>query len=75
MSEFDQNRFEEIMYEIKDLVDEAFDLLPEGFPQERAKGYWYAQIQTAINNDHEFMSSSMVTMADSVEDGNDCEEE
>ena len=63
----DQQRFEEIIQEISELVSEARDLLPENVLA-RANAYWYAHITTALNNDNEFMGGSMCNMQDTLEE-------
>ena len=70
----DQQRFEDIIQEIGDLVSEARDLLPENILA-RANSYWYAHITTALSDDNEFMGSSMCNMQDSLNDWMEQEEE
>ena len=70
----DQQRFEEIMLKIGELVSEARDLLPENILA-RANSYWYAHITTALSDDNEFMGSSMCNMQDSLNDWMEQEEE
>lgn len=60
-----KQRFEEIMEEINELTQEAYDLLPEN-EKPSARGYWFAHIKTAIYNDTEFLGNSMITMEDSL---------
>lgn len=68
MSE-DQERFEEIIGEIGELVEEAISLLPDSrIVVDRAKSYWYAHIKTALDDDHEFMSKSTCNMYDTLEE-------
>jgi len=62
-------RILEIKEEIIDLVQEAMDLMRyEGTDteRERARGYWYAHIRTALDEDSGFMGRSMCTMEDSA---------
>ena len=70
----DQQRFEEIIQEIGELVSEARNLLPENILA-RANSYWYAHITTALSNDNEFMGISMCSMEDSLNDWKEQEEE
>ena len=62
-------RILEIKEEIIDLVQEAMDLMRyEGTDteRERARGYWYAHIRLALDEDSGFMGRSMCTMEDSA---------
>ena len=74
MSE-DKNRFEEIIGEIKELLEEAIDLVPEGFSRARAKSYWYANMIINVTEDHEYMGSSMCSMQDTLEEFDEEEDE
>ena len=65
--ESDKERLEEIRDELKELANEAFGLV-SGTPVEgRAKGYWYASILTAIDDDNEFMGGSSHSLQDSID--------
>lgn len=68
-------RFEEIKDQIKELLNEALDLVPEGGAKARAKAYWYPHIITALDNDHEYMGGSMCSMQDTLEEFCDEDEE
>ena len=70
MSE-DRERFEEIIYDIGELVEEAISLLSDDRMIDRAKSYWYAHIKTALDDDHEFMSKSTCNMYDTLEEWRD----
>ena len=61
-------RFDEIIGEIKELVEEAIDLVPEGESRARAEAYWYSAIITNLDDDHGFMGGSMHSMADTFEE-------
>ena len=61
-------RFEEIIGEIKELLEEAIDLVPEGSARDRAKLYWYAHISVALDHDHDYMSRSHCCMKDTFEE-------
>ena len=76
----DQERFEEIICEIGELVEEAIGLMPNddvyrngGYPMlvDRAKSYWYAHIKLALDDDHEFIGRSMCNMKDTLEEWRD----
>ena len=81
MSE-DQERFEEIIGEISELVEEAISLLPDvgvyrggNYPHnmlvDKAKSYWYAHIKTALDDDHEFVGRSICNMQDTLDEWRD----
>jgi len=60
-------RLDEIRNQIKDLVYEARDLLRhEGITWDRANSYWYAHILMALDKEHDYLGSSMVTMEDTI---------
>lgn len=59
-------RFEQIMYEIRDLAEEAFEILPDSL-RDDAESHWYSSIITAINNNHDFLGGCSTTMEDSLE--------
>ena len=71
----DKYRFEEIIGEIKELLEEAIDLVPEGLSRARAKSYWYANMIINVTEDHEYMGSSMCSMQDTLEEFDDDEKE
>jgi len=71
------NRFEagvrilEITEEIRELLQEAMDLVREegtDFDRERARSYWYGHILVALGGDHGYMGSSMCSMTDTAEE-------
>ena len=64
----DKCRFEEIIGEIKELLEEAIDLVPEGSARDRAKLYWYAHISVALDHDHDYLGRSMCCMKDTFEE-------
>ena len=75
ISREDWERLGEIKEEIKELVREAVDLIRDTNEYERAKGYWYAHIVCALDDDHMYLGGSMVTMQrtiDALED--ECKE-
>jgi len=63
--EFDPQEFEYIMDEIRNLADQALQMLPRG-DRAAAEAYWYAHILGAIGGDHGYMGGSMHTMANSL---------
>ena len=63
----DKYRFEEIIGEIKELLEEAFDLVPE-HARDRAESYWFAHISMALDEDHGYVGSSMCSMQDTAEE-------
>lgn len=70
------NRLMEIKNDIKDQIEEAKSLLRsvKTITKERAKSYWISQIETALDNDHNWLGGSMCTMDDTINEL-DCEEE
>jgi len=79
MSRFEAGeRILEITDEIRDLLQEAMDLVRENgtdIDRERARSYWYGHIQIALGGDHGYMGSSMCSMTDTAEDLMDYEME
>ena len=71
----DKNRFEEIIGEIKELLEEALDLVPEGYARSRAESYWYAHMIVNVTEDHGYMSDSMCSMQDTLEEFEEEDEE
>jgi hypothetical protein len=66
----DKDRFEEIIGEIKSLVEEAICLVPsEG--SDRARSYWYAHIVTSLNKDHEYAAGSTCSMQNTLDEWED----
>ena len=70
----DQQRFEEIINNIDELVEEAINIIPENMVT-KAKSYWYAQMLCAINDDHEFLGGSMHHMQDCLDEWIEQEED
>jgi hypothetical protein len=71
---YEKERFEEIMAEIEELVEEAFELLPE-HEKERVKCYWRAHILINVRREPEYASASMCCMEDSLDTLNGDEED
>lgn len=61
------HRIYEISEEIKDLVEEAYQLTKGTNEEGRAHSYWYPHIAMAINHDHGYMGRNMFTMAQSAD--------
>jgi hypothetical protein len=63
-------QLQEIQEQMLHLIREARQILRGigGFTEKRAESYWIPHIKTALTNNHEFLSSSMVTMADTIEE-------
>ena len=70
----DKYRFEEIKMQIKELLEEAFELVPE-HAKSRSESYWYSQIAVALDDDHGYLGGSMCSMQDTLEEFDDYEEE
>ena len=72
MSRFEAGeRILEITDEIRDLLQEAMDLVrSEGtdFDRERARSYWYAHIMIALGGDHGYMARSASSMIGTAND-------
>ena len=68
-------RFTEIMYEMRELLDESLELIPSRTVRDRAYGYWYAHVVGAIDkNESEFLGGSMVDMAQTLEEMREAED-
>lgn len=62
-------RILEISEEIRDLLQEAMDLVRvEGtsLDRERARSYWYGHIRIALGGEHGYMGRSMCSMEDTA---------
>ena len=70
----DKYRFEEIIGEIKELLEEALDLVPEGMARSRAESYWYGNMIVNVNEDHGYMGGSMCSMQDTLEEFDEIDE-
>ena len=70
----DKYRFEEIKEQIKELLEEAFDLVPD-HARDRAESYWYAHISMALDEDHGYIGGSMCSMQDTIEEWEDEDED
>ena len=70
----DKYRFEEIKEQIKELLEEAIELVPD-HARDRADSYWYAHISMALDEDHGYMGGSMCSMQDTIEEWNEEDDE
>ena len=70
----DKYRFEEIKMQIKELLEEAFELVPE-HARASAESYWYSQIAVALDDDHGYLGGSMCSMQDTLEDFDEVDED
>jgi hypothetical protein len=71
----DKQRFEEIISEIKELLEEAIELVPEGYVRSRAQSYWYASMIMNVTDSHDYMGGCMVGMQDTLEEFDEVEDE
>jgi len=65
-----QNKMMEIMSELR----YALRCAPEHV-QNRAMGYWVAQIETALSNNHEWLGGCMTSLSDTIRELGGTEEE
>jgi len=66
----DIRRLEEIQREIRDLADEALEIVKEHseIEYERARSYWYPHILGAIDKDNSgYLGGSMIGLAETIE--------
>lgn len=61
------DRLLEIKETIKELVNEAYESIPEGMGRNAAYGYWYAHILGALDEDSPFCGGSMIRMQDTID--------
>jgi hypothetical protein len=62
-------RIMEITEEIRELLQEAMDLVREegtSLDRDRARCYWYAHILTSLGGDHGYLGGSMFSMEDTA---------
>jgi hypothetical protein len=67
ISQEDMTRLEEIMGEIKDLVEEAKGIFKPTTEWDRFYSYPYAHIMGALDNDGPFVGGSFITMQDCID--------
>ena len=64
-----KNRLTEIKEKIKELVNEAEELISENdYVSSRAKSYWIPHLLMALDNDHNYVGGSMCTMQDTIDE-------
>lgn len=76
-------RLEEIQAELKELAEEAMQIVRWNCNEEhrcsilheRAKAYWYPQLVMSLGDDHNYMESSMCSLQDTIKDMYGCIEE
>lgn len=65
-------RLTEIKDEIKDLINEAFDLVRQNAAHkvtlQRAESYWIPHVKMALDKEHDYMGGSMVTLQDTIDE-------
>ena len=64
----------EILLDAKEAIEEALEqartalrAVDDDFPFQQADAYWLAHIRTALDREHGYLSSSMVTMQDTID--------
>ena len=67
------DKFEEIKEQIKELLQEALDIVPE-HATSRAESYWYPQIIKALDDDHDYLGKCMCSMQNTIEEWHDSDE-
>ncbi len=73
-------RLKEIQEEMLSLLEEAKHIVHRetgatSYSSARMKSYWYAQIKTALVNESEFISRSMCSMEDTINELDEDEDE
>ena len=67
MNKFNSVKYHDIMIIIKELLEEAYEMLPAGEISDEAHAFWYCDMMQAIDDDHCFEGRSRVTMSDSYD--------
>lgn len=62
------DRLQEIHDEIRDLLEEATELVRDTPEWERARGYWVAHIARALDDDHGYIGGTGATMQGTIDD-------
>lgn len=70
----DVERLNEIVYEIRELIDEARQIFRGTSEEDRFEGYPYAHIITALSKDHCYLGGSFITFQECI-DGLEGEED
>ena len=67
MNKFNPVKYHDIMIIIKELLEEAYEMLPAGEISDQAYAFWYSNILKSIDDDHDFEDCCpQVTMHDSL---------
>jgi len=61
-------RLNEILWEIKELINEAKDIFSDTQAQGRFEGYPYAHIIGALDNDHYYLGGSFITFQECIDE-------
>ena len=64
----DINRLTEILWEIKELINEANDIFSNTKASGRFAGYPYPHIIGALDSDHSYLGGSFITMMDCIQE-------
>ena len=65
--EDDRERFDEIRCKIRELLEEAIDLVPD-LNKERALSNWYNCISSSLDENQDFIVESTCSMQDTYEE-------
>ena len=63
----DVAELEDIQYEMKQLLQRAMRIARKYNKEATSKGYWYAQIAMAVDNDHGYLGDGGYTLQDLIE--------
>ena len=61
-------RLLDIKEEIKQLAEEAMQLVRGTSAEGRARGYWYSQLVMALDDDHGYMGSATYTLQSAIDE-------
>ena len=64
----DINRLNEILWEIKELINEASDLFVQTKASGRFEGYPYPHVLGALDKDHSYLGGSFITYQDCLDE-------
>lgn len=71
----DIDRLVEIIWEIKELINEARDIFARTKSRGRFEGYPYAHIIGALDKDHSYLGGSFITFKDCIQELENDEED
>jgi hypothetical protein len=60
-------RLQEIKDEIKELVEEAMEIVSDTNERSRAEAYWYPHLLMALDDEHTYMSNSMCHLQSTID--------